>query len=101
MYIQKKKIMWINSPSTDVVLHRVYVVEETETIDPINSTHVDLASPINEYEMPGVFTIVDGKKKVGVAAIDNSGNISNTIEQVFTFDFLEPLAPYNLQLVNG
>lgn len=100
-YIQPKKLTWTASTSSDVVAHRVYVVSESSTIDPISSPHADVAMPTTEYEFPGVFTITDGNYKVGVAAIDDVGNISNIAEKVFPFDFTPPLTPTNLQVVDG
>ena len=100
-YVQPKKVTWVNSSSTDVVEHRIYVVGETATIDPINTTYDTVPIPESEYEMPGIFTISDGNYKVGVAAVDSAGNISNVTEKVFFFDFSPPQAPTNLQVVAG
>ena len=100
-YVKPKKIVWVNSTATDVVAHRVYVVDEGGSIDPVSTQHVEVPVPTNEYEMPGTFDITEGRRKVGVAAVDATGNISNTIEQVFDFDFLPPIPPTNLQLVDS
>jgi len=100
-YIQPKKLTWVNSTSTDVVKHRLYLVPEAQAIDYFSSPHVDLDVPINEYTLPGVFTIGEGNYRAGIASMDAAGNISNITEKVFPLDQTPPNPPTNLQLVDG
>jgi hypothetical protein len=100
-YVQPKRVEWTNSTAPDVAFHRVYVVGENETIDPVNSAHFEVAMPDNYYILPGVFTIIEGNNKVGVAAMDESGNISDVVEIVFPFDFTPPSAPTIVQVINN
>lgn len=99
-YVQPKKIKWTNSTSPDVVSHRLFVVPEADTIDPLNSTHVDVAMPNSEYNLPGTFSISDGNYKVGLCAIDGTGNMSDVVEITYFFDFNPPAPPSAVQVVN-
>ncbi len=98
-YIQPKRVQWINSTAPDVAMHRVFVVPEAQVLD-LNSPYVDVLMPESFYDFPGVFTITDGNYRVGVAAADHSGNISNIAEVVFPFDFTVPPAPTSVAIVN-
>lgn len=102
-HIQPRKAQWVNSVAPDVAYHRLFIVPDTETIIPFGgnvSPHVDVAMPTNFYDLPGVFSIADGSYKVGLCAVDESGNISDVIEVVYTFDFTVPANPSALEIVD-
>ena len=93
--IISKRIRWTASPSNDVVKHIVFLTNATDTLT-YDSTQVEVEMPTTEYNFPGVFAIQEGNYKVGVAAVDSYGNISDITEIESFFDLTPPMSPTNL-----
>ena len=97
--IKTKTIHWNPSPDSDVAGYNVYVLFG-ETAQPYEGTAINVTG--TEVKVPddfpdGTFD-QEGKYVVQVAAIDDMGNESDTIQTVAEFDFVPPLPPSNLRV---
>lgn len=96
-----KKIMWDASIDTDVVSHKVYIVQGTNapTYEDLNVT---VAMPKTELTVPDEvpnFPLYDGDYTIGIVAVDDWGNESDMEVATHPFDFIAPIAPTNIRVV--
>jgi hypothetical protein len=96
-YVARKTMMWAASPDTSVVGYNVYWA--------IPPAFLDKANPLSNPNMQGVGNVtqvslpvpampqVNGQMELGVAAVDDVGNISDIVSAVFQFRFLPPKPP--------
>ena len=100
-FIVTKTIKWTVSTSPDVAKHRVFVVKDTDTIN-YNSPYEDVDMPETSLELPSNFDMsVEGNYKIGLCAIDDTGNMSDIVEITDFFDFNPPLAPTNVEIITS
>lgn len=98
-YIKPKTLKWTASTESDLAGYRVYLVPNVETMS-YESPYVEIAKDILSYSLPGSFTIVDGQHKLGLAAYDYNGNISNIKELPCYLDFTAPSEVLNVELLD-
>ena len=108
----EKKVIWVNSVTSNVMGHRVYCCD-TGTIFDENFNYencpymsVPVASPNpSKYTLPGWFKhlIEDTEYICNVAAEDTLGLISNfedTIGKTYFFDQAPPVPATSVQIIN-
>lgn len=96
-----KKIRWNPSESADVQSHNVYVCPDSQPMT-YETPHASVAMPTCEYILPGMFNMgTEGNFKLGISAVDGMGNESDQVVTTAPFDFVAPLPPSGVQVVNA
>ena len=100
-FIVEKTLSWTAGASTDVVLHRVFIVPESEVLD-YNSTSVDVPVGTNILVLPSIFDLSEeGNYKIGVCSQDDAGNMSDIDEVTRPLDFSPPAPPTNVEIISS
>lgn len=102
MIVQKTTLRFDPSPSPDTVGYRLYMAESPTPVD-YDSPSFELGNQteINMATLEGIQT-KDGVYNLGIAAIDDAGNLSSMVKlEDIPIDFAAPDPPSNLQILRG
>lgn len=93
------KVTWEGSSSEDVVGYRVYYNMTGE--DPVyTDPYVEFGSDVREAVLPFEgMPMIDGEIAVGVAAVDDKGNVSDMVYVDVPFDMEPPAPPASAEFV--
>lgn len=97
--VKQYKITWTKSPSGDVVGYNIYYVPEGDILN-YGSPHVSVGDvdtiliPTDTPEFP----FIDGVYQIGLAAVDDVGNMSDIIAKTVPFDLIVPDVPSGLEI---
>lgn len=88
------KLTWVPSTSTDVVSTRIFWSLDGTDVT-YNSPSEDFPITITEASLPfiGMGAVSDVVMKMGIAAIDDAGNISDIVQIDVPLDVIAPESP--------
>lgn len=91
------KVAWDVSTSADTASYNVYFSVDGSEVS-YDSTFVNVATTELDLSALGV-TAFEGLVKLGVAAVDAAGNVSDIAPFEVTVDTVAPAAPSNVRFV--
>lgn len=90
--IVQKKLGWDPSPDADIQSYNVYWAIPPATVD-YDSSKLNVGK-VTEVNLPlAGMPNIDGNLTIGVAAVDDVGNISDISKATLPFDFQAPQPP--------